>query len=117
MDATLKEMLFLWFSVGFMTVERVTWQTSCDILQKVLLITKLIIYCFLTTYNKCKMRQVSDYEAIHPVRNWADLKKRVGPYRRCFIFTHPSMPREPLVLLHTALCDVIPGTLLLIFKL
>lgn len=53
--------------------------------------------------------KVSDYEAIHPIRNWVDLKKRVGPYRRCFVFTHPSMPREPLVVLHTALCDVIPG--------
>ncbi|KAL7299800.1 hypothetical protein TKK_0007544 [Trichogramma kaykai] len=85
MDATLKELLFLWFSVGFLKIERVTWETPCDILQK-----------------------VSDYEAIHPVRNWTDLKKRVGPYRRCFIFTHPSMPREPLVVLHTALCDIIP---------
>ncbi|XP_058809041.1 malonyl-CoA decarboxylase, mitochondrial-like [Phymastichus coffea] len=87
MDVTLKELLFFWFSVGFLKLERVTWQTPCDILQK-----------------------VSDYEAIHPIKNWADLKKRVGPYRRCFIFTHPSMPREPLVVLHTALCDIIPDT-------
>lgn len=53
--------------------------------------------------------KVSDYEAIHPIRNWLDLKRRVGPYRRCYIFTHPSMPREPIVVLHTALCDIIPG--------
>ncbi|XP_011704022.1 PREDICTED: malonyl-CoA decarboxylase, mitochondrial-like isoform X3 [Wasmannia auropunctata] len=53
---------------------------------------------------------VSDYEAIHPMRNWLDLKRRVGPYRRCYIFTHPSMPREPIVVLHTALCDVIPDS-------
>lgn len=43
------------------------------------------------------------------MKNWTELKRRVGPYRRCFIFTHPSMPREPLVLLHTALSDDIPG--------
>lgn len=54
--------------------------------------------------------KISDYEAIHPMRNWLDLKRRVGPYRRCYIFTHPSMPREPIVVLHTALCDVIPGS-------
>ncbi|XP_033189604.1 malonyl-CoA decarboxylase, mitochondrial isoform X2 [Bombus vancouverensis nearcticus] len=54
---------------------------------------------------------ISDYEAIHPIRNWLDLKQRVGPYRRCYIFTHPSMPREPLVVLHTALCDIIPDSL------
>jgi len=55
--------------------------------------------------------KVSDYEAIHPIKNWLDLKRRVGPYRRCYIFTHPSMPREPLVVLHTALCDIIPGSI------
>ncbi|KAK2577169.1 hypothetical protein KPH14_003326 [Odynerus spinipes] len=85
LNFTLKDLLLLWFSVGFLHLERITWESSCDILQK-----------------------VSDYEAIHPIRNWLDLKQRVGPYRRCYIFTHPSMPREPLVVLHTALCDTIP---------
>ncbi|XP_031846449.1 malonyl-CoA decarboxylase, mitochondrial isoform X2 [Nomia melanderi] len=87
LNISLRDLLLLWFSVGFLHVERVTWQSGCDILQK-----------------------VSDYEAIHPIRNWLDLKQRVGPYRRCYIFTHPSMPREPLVVLHTALCDIIPGS-------
>ncbi|XP_076242951.1 malonyl-CoA decarboxylase, mitochondrial [Calliopsis andreniformis] len=87
LNITLRDLLLLWFSVGFLHLERITWQSACDILQK-----------------------VSDYEAIHPVRNWLDLKQRVGPYRRCYIFTHPSMPREPLVVLHTALCDTIPDT-------
>jgi malonyl-CoA decarboxylase len=52
------------------------------------------------------MLQVSDYEAVHPIRNWTDLKRRVGPYRRCFVFTHSSMPREPVVVLHTALTTI-----------
>lgn len=85
LNITLKNLLLLWFSVGFLHLERITWESSCDILQK-----------------------ISDYEAIHPIRNWLDLKQRVGPYRRCYIFMHPSMPREPLVVLHTALCDTIP---------
>lgn len=42
-------------------------------------------------------------EAVHPVRNWTDIKRRVGPYRRCYAFTHASMPGEPLVVLHVAL--------------
>lgn len=87
LNHTLRELLLLWFSIGFLHVERITWESACDILQK-----------------------VSDYEAIHPMRNWLDLKRRVGPYRRCYIFTHPSMPREPLVVLHTALCDIIPDS-------
>lgn len=87
LNITLRDLLLLWFSVGFLHLERITWQTSCDILQK-----------------------ISDYEAIHPIKNWLDLKQRVGPYRRCYIFTHPSMPREPLVVLHSALCDIIPDS-------
>lgn len=45
------------------------------------------------------------YEAVHPVRNWTDLKRRVGPYRRCYAFTHAAMPGEPLVVLHVALTE------------
>ncbi|KAL0100187.1 hypothetical protein PUN28_019545 [Cardiocondyla obscurior] len=87
LNHTLRDLFLLWFSIGFLHMERITWESACDILQK-----------------------VSDYEAIHPMRNWLDLKRRVGPYRRCYIFTHPSMPREPIVVLHTALCDVIPDS-------
>ncbi|KAL6262344.1 hypothetical protein P5V15_007433 [Pogonomyrmex californicus] len=87
LNHTLQDLFLLWFSVGFFHMERITWESACDILQK-----------------------VSDYEAIHPMKNWLDLKRRVGPYRRCYIFTHPSMPREPIVVLHTALCDIIPDS-------
>lgn len=47
--------------------------------------------------------KVAKYEAVHPVRNVSDMRVRVGPYRRCYVFTHPTMPREPLVILHIAL--------------
>ncbi|XP_069689854.1 malonyl-CoA decarboxylase, mitochondrial-like [Periplaneta americana] len=84
LNLTLREMLSLWFSVGFLNLERVTWRSPCEMLQK-----------------------ISEYEAVHPVRNWTDLKRRVGLYRRCFVYTHSSMPDEPLVVLHTALSDEI----------
>ena len=45
------------------------------------------------------------------MRNWTDLKRRVGAYRRCFVFTHGSMPGEPVVVLHTALTDHIPSSI------
>lgn len=44
-------------------------------------------------------------EAVHPIRSWVDLRRRLGHRRRVFIFTHPTMPREPLVMLHVALCS------------
>lgn len=94
-------------------MERITWESSCDILQKVttafLFILLMFIFNFHISDSLFANLKVSDYEAIHPIRNWLDLKRRVGPYRRCYIFTHPSMPREPIVVLHTALCDIIPG--------
>ena len=55
--------------------------------------------------------QISEYEAVHPIRNWLDLKRRVGSYRRCYVFTHRSMPREPVVVLHTALASDIPSSI------
>ncbi|XP_047737332.1 malonyl-CoA decarboxylase, mitochondrial isoform X2 [Hyalella azteca] len=88
LDATLREMLSLWFTVGLLQLSRVTWESSCSMLQK-----------------------ISEYEAVHPVRNWTDLKRRVGQYRRCFVFTHSCMPSEPLVVLHTFLTDSISSSM------
>ena len=55
--------------------------------------------------------KVSEYEAVHPIRNWLDVKSRVGPYRRCFIFTHNTMPDEPIVVLHVALTSDISNNI------
>ncbi|CAD5111112.1 DgyrCDS453 [Dimorphilus gyrociliatus] len=88
MSNNIRELLSLWFSVGFLDLERITWQSPCDMLQK-----------------------ISEYEAVHPIRNWTDLKRRVGNYRRCFVFTHASMPREPVVVLHTALTSEISSSI------
>ena len=76
----LKSVLSQWFSPQLMKLRHVTWQSPCDILEK-----------------------VSEYEAVHPLRHWKDLKHRVGRNRRCFIFTHKAIPREPIVVLHAAL--------------
>lgn len=47
--------------------------------------------------------QVLRYEAVHSMSGWEDLKRRLAPDRRCYIYTHRSMPGEPVVVLHTAL--------------
>ncbi|TRY85232.1 hypothetical protein DNTS_009271 [Danionella cerebrum] len=88
LNSTLKSLLSEWFSVGLLRLERITWQSPCEILQK-----------------------ISQYEAVHPVRNWTDLKRRVGSYRRCYAFTHASMPGEPLVVLHVALTEEIANNI------
>jgi hypothetical protein len=35
LNTTLRDLLSMWFSVGFLRLERVTWQSPCDLLQKV----------------------------------------------------------------------------------
>ncbi|CAH2324057.1 malonyl- decarboxylase, mitochondrial [Pelobates cultripes] len=93
MNGVLKSMLSEWFSVGFLNLERITWQSPCELLQK-----------------------ISEYEAVHPVRNWTDMKRRVGPYRRCYVFAHSSMPGEPLIVLHVALMQHISASIQAIVK-
>ena len=93
MNGHLKVLLSHWFSAGFLELEQVTWQSPCSMLQK-----------------------ISDYEAVHPVKNWTDLKSRVGPYRRCFVFTHRSMPDEPIVVLHVALTTEISPNIASVVK-
>jgi malonyl-CoA decarboxylase len=44
------------------------------------------------------------------------MQRRVGPCRRCFVFMHESMPREPLVIVHVALMDKIADNLQDIIK-
>ncbi|KAJ8315460.1 hypothetical protein KUTeg_007610 [Tegillarca granosa] len=73
LNTTIRDLLALWFSVGFLKLRRITWESPCDMVQK-----------------------VSDYEAVHPIRNWTDLKRRVGPYRRCFsiITSQPAAVKQ-----------------------
>ncbi|KAF4324519.1 hypothetical protein BBO99_00001745 [Phytophthora kernoviae] len=81
LDASLKQFLASWFSVGFLKLERVTYEhSSGQLLEKII-----------------------RYEAVHPVGTIAELKRRLGNGRRCFAFFHPSIPDEPLVFVHVAL--------------
>ncbi|XP_051657731.1 malonyl-CoA decarboxylase, mitochondrial [Manacus candei] len=93
MSGVLKNMLSEWFCTGFLNLERVTWQSPCEILQK-----------------------ISDSEAVHPVRNWVDMKRRVGAYRRCYFFSHCAIPGEPLIVLHVALTSDISNNIQAIVK-
>ncbi|XP_074226457.1 malonyl-CoA decarboxylase, mitochondrial isoform X2 [Camelus bactrianus] len=88
MNGVLKNMLSEWFSSGFLKLERVTWHSPCEVLQK-----------------------ISESEAVHPVKTWMDMKRRVGPYRRCYFFSHCSTPGEPLIVLHVALTSEISNSI------
>jgi malonyl-CoA decarboxylase len=76
----LKRLLTGWFDIGFLDLRRITWDSPASLLEK-----------------------LSRYEAVHEVRDWADLKNRLDSDRRCFAFFHPRMPDEPIIFVEVAL--------------
>ncbi|KAF8982384.1 hypothetical protein BGZ46_001346 [Entomortierella lignicola] len=79
LNDSLKEKLQNWF-VGFLDLERLTWQSPAVLLEK-----------------------VTQYEAVHKFKDFHDLKRRVGPGRRVFALMNKSLPTEPLVFVQVAL--------------
>jgi len=80
-------MLEQWFDVGLLELERLTWNTPAALLEKLI-----------------------DYEAVHAIESWADLRGRLGPGRRCYAFLHPGMPGDPLIFVEVALERGVPSS-------
>jgi malonyl-CoA decarboxylase len=87
LEYDLKALLAGWFDVGFLSLSRITWDSS-----PAALLEKLIAY-----------------EAVHAIRSWDDLKNRLASDRRCFAYFHPRMPDEPLIFVEVALVDGMAG--------
>ena len=86
-DADLEHLFHSWFNRGFLELRPLNWQTPAHILEKLIA-----------------------YEAIHEIRGWADLRRRLLPDdRRCFGFFHPAMPDDPLIFVEVALMREIPS--------
>ena len=51
------------------------------------------------------LEKVIAYEAVHEIRGWDDLRRRLAPDRRCFAFFHPALPEDPLIFVEVALCQ------------
>ena len=49
------------------------------------------------------------YEAVHEIKGWDDLRRRLAPDRRCFAFFHPALPGEPLIFVEVALVEELAG--------
>lgn len=89
MDADIKSMLSSWFDVGLLDLAEITWQQS-----SAALLEKLI-----------------EYEAVHEITSWQDLKNRLDSDRYCFAFFHHKMPEEPLIFVEVALTGRIPDSI------
>ncbi len=81
-DNDISYLLELWFNRGFLELRRIDWQTPAFVLEKLIA-----------------------YEAVHEIRGWDDLRRRLASDRRCFAFFHPAMPDEPLIFVQVALTN------------
>src|ERR1700761_8549032 len=80
LDADLRHLFASWFNRGFLELRRIDWQSPAAVLEKLIA-----------------------YEAVHEIKGWADLRRRLAPDRRCFAFFHPALPGEPLIFVEVAL--------------
>ncbi|MCW2236903.1 malonyl-CoA decarboxylase [Azospirillum canadense] len=81
MDADFTHLFSSWFNRGFLVLRRIDWSTPANILQKII-----------------------QYEAVHAIRDWDDLRRRLEPPdRRCFAFFHPQLTDDPLIFVEVAL--------------
>ena len=80
-ERDLKHLLRSWFDVGFLQLRRLDWNTPAAFLEKLI-----------------------EYEAVHEITSWQDLKHRLAADRRLYAFVHPNMPEEPLIFVQVALC-------------
>jgi malonyl-CoA decarboxylase len=79
-DSDLMHLLRSWFNRGFLRLERIDWRTPALVLEKLI-----------------------EYEAVHAIRGWWDLRRRLEGDRRCFAFFHPQLPDEPIIFIEVAL--------------
>ncbi|KAG9454623.1 hypothetical protein H6P81_007527 [Aristolochia fimbriata] len=88
LDSYLKENLMTWLSPATLELHQITWDDSASFLEKIVA-----------------------YEAVHPISNLVDLKRRLGVGRRCFGYLHPAIPGEPLIFIEVALLKNIAQTI------
>ncbi len=87
-DDDFHHLLQSWFNPGFLRIARVDWNTPATLLE-----------------------QLIRHEAVHEIRGWNDLRRRLQDDRRCFAFFHPALPDEPLIFVEVALLADMPSAI------
>src|SRR6201989_1950892 len=89
LDRDVVHLLSSWFNRGFLVLRKIDWSTPAIVLEKII-----------------------RYEAVHEIRDWNDLRRRIDPVdRRCYAFFHPALVDEPLIFVEVALTEQIPGAI------
>jgi malonyl-CoA decarboxylase len=84
-DSDLRHLFISWFNKGFLEMRRINWDTPASVLEKII-----------------------QYEAVHQINGWEELRNRLQDDRTCFAFFHPAMPDDPLVFVEVAYTDELP---------
>ncbi len=87
-DADFSHLLSSWFNPGFLYLRQVDWNSPAALLEKII-----------------------EHEAVHAIRDWSDLRRRLQSDRRCFAFFHPQLPDAPLIFVEVALVAAIPRSI------
>lgn len=87
-DADLKHLFISWFNKGFLELRQISWDSPAAVLEKII-----------------------DYEAVHQINGWDDLRSRLRNDRRCFAFFHPALHDDPLVFVEIALTENLPDAI------
>ena len=82
LDVELEYMFSTWFDVGFLDLRRISWDSPASLIEKLI-----------------------QYEAVHDIKSWADVKNRLDSDRRCYGFFHARLPGVPLIFVEVALVD------------
>lgn len=88
LEHDLKQLLIEWFNRGFLVLDRIDWDSSARVLERVI-----------------------KYEAVHEINGWEDLRNRLRRDRRCFAFFHLAIPHDPLIFLEVALTSGLPNSI------
>ena len=88
LDAELENLFSTWLDVAFLELKRLSWDSPASLIEKLI-----------------------QYEAVHDIRSWADLKNRLDSDRRCYGFFHPNLPNEPLIFVEVALLSEIANSI------
>lgn len=86
LERELEDLLTAWFDVGMLELRPITWDSPASLLEKLI-----------------------QYEAVHEIRSWEELKHRVAGHRRCYAFFHPRMKDEPLIFVEVAFAAQMAG--------
>lgn len=81
-DEDLRHLLDQFFDLGLLSLTQVTWSSPAALLEKLI-----------------------EYEAVHAIASWDDLRNRLGPDRRLFAFQHPAFPDDLLIFVEVALTE------------